>query len=86
VEFDWDEANIDHIARHQLIPPEVEDAVSDPQRIGASAQKSQEKRWALLGSTLEGRILFVVFTRRDGMIRVVTARDATDTEKRRYRR
>jgi uncharacterized protein len=86
LEFDWDDANIEHIAQHQLIPPEVEDALCDPRRIGATANKSQEKRWAILGSTLEGRVLFVVFTKREELIRVVTARDATNTEKRRYRR
>lgn len=85
--FDWDNANIDHIIRHNIIPLEVEDALIDPRRIGTSPRKlSEEKRWAVLGSTSEGRILFVVFTRREGMIRVVTARDATEQEKRRYRK
>jgi uncharacterized protein len=87
MEFDWDNGNIQHIARHDLFPQEVEAALLDPRRVGVSSRKSsQEKRWAMLGSTSEGRILFVVFTRRDGFIRVVTARDATDQEKRTYRR
>jgi uncharacterized protein len=87
MEFDWDDGNIQHIARHNLFPQEVEAALLDPRRVGVSSRKSpQEKRWAMLGSTSEGRILFVVFTRRDGFIRVVTARDATDQEKRTYRR
>jgi uncharacterized protein len=85
--FDWDNANIDHITQHNVVPSEVEDALIDPRRVGASPKKvSEEKRWAVLGNTSEGRILFVVFTRRAGMIRVVTARDATEQEKRRYRK
>jgi uncharacterized DUF497 family protein len=46
----------------------------------------RERRWALLGATEEGRRLYVVYTRRRGRIRVVSARDATPREKRRYRK
>ena len=87
MDFDWDENNINHIARHNVTPEEVQSAFYDSRRIGVSPRKvSQERRWAMLGSTQYGRILFVVFTRREGLIRVVTARDATDKEKRTYRR
>ena len=85
--FDWDQANIEHIARHNLIPEEVEEALLDRQKIGTSAyQQKNEQRWAALGKSYNGRVLFVVFTRRNGFIRVITARDATPKEKRRYRR
>lgn len=36
--------------------------------------------------TEQGRILYVSFTIRRGMIRVVTAYDASDRQKRQYRR
>lgn len=86
--FEWDDDNIDKIvARHDVEPWEVEDALSDPSRIGGSAYNvGGERRWALLGMTETGRILFVVFTRRRGRVRVVTARDAEGPEKRRYRK
>lgn len=85
--FDWNEANVSHISRHNVIPEEAEEALLDPRRIGIPAyQVATEQRWAVLGATENGRILFVVFTRREGLIRVVTARDATNKEKRRYRR
>ena len=45
-----------------------------------------EARGAVIGATDAGRILFVVFTRRRSTVRVITARDATPAEKRRYRR
>ncbi len=65
----------------------MEEALLDPQRIGAAAYNvGQERRWAHLGATELGRILFVVFTRRGGRIRVITARDAERAERRRYRR
>jgi uncharacterized protein len=84
--FDWDEANVSHIAGHGIDPAEVEDALLDAMRIGASARNiAGERRWAVLGSTDAGRVLYVVFTRREGLVRVITARDADRAQKRRYR-
>jgi uncharacterized protein len=68
-------------------PEEAEQALSDPDRIGVSAYNVKgERRWAYLGATEAGRILFVVHTHRRRRIRIVTARDATDRDKRRYRK
>jgi hypothetical protein len=39
-----------------------------------------------LGAREEGRVLFLIFTRRRGRVRAITARDATPEEKRRYRK
>lgn len=85
--FEWDDANADHIARHAVTPEEAEEALLDPRRIGTPAYSVEgEARTAILGSTEDGRVLFVVFTRRHGLVRVVTARDAAPAERRRYRR
>jgi uncharacterized DUF497 family protein len=82
--FDWDDGNEGHLEDFEC--EEVEEAVLDPDRIGAEAYNvGGEERWALLGATDAGDILFVVFTHRNGLIRVVTARNATKKEKRRYR-
>ena len=35
--FEWDTTNIDHITRQNVIPEEVEYALWDSQKIGASA-------------------------------------------------
>ncbi|MDN5696463.1 MAG: BrnT family toxin [Rubrobacter sp.] len=86
-DFDWDEANIGHVARHEVEPWEAEEALLDTGRVGTAAYNVRgETRWATLGATEAGRVLFVVSTRRAEKIRVVTARDAEDKEKRRYRR
>jgi uncharacterized DUF497 family protein len=86
-EFDWDTGNVEHISEHQIEPEEAEQALLDPGRIPAPAYQAQhERRRAVLGATESGRVLFVVFTHRAGRLRVVTARDATDRERRRYRR
>lgn len=85
--FDWDEANLDHIADHGISAAEAEDALLDPRRIPASAyQGVNERRHAVLGATIEGRLLFVVFTHRNELVRVITARNANAQEKRRYER
>lgn len=67
-------------------PSEAEQALGDPDGIGVTAYAVRgERRWPHLGATEGGRVLFVVYTRRRRRIRVVTARDATDRDKRRYR-
>ena len=58
-----------------------------PRRIGVQAYRvGQETRWALIGMTEAGRVLFVVVTRRQDRVRPITARDATSAERSRYRR
>ncbi len=86
-EFDWDDGNIEHIARHGVEPWEAEESLLDPNRIGTPVYSvGRETRRAVLGATEAGRVLFLVFTRRSGRVRVVTARDAEIREKRRYRK
>lgn len=86
-EFDWDEANVEHIARHGVEPYEVEGALLDPGRVARDVRNARgEVRRAVLGATEAGRVLFVVYTIRDGRIRSVMGRDATDGEKKAYRR
>lgn len=85
-DFDWDDDNVEHIARHQVLLEEVEEALADPERITRPAHRSSEPRFGFLGATEAGRLLFVVVTPRRGLIRVVMARDADRTEKALYRR
>lgn len=63
VEFDWDEANEAHIARHGIEPAEAEEAATDPDRVAAPAYRSQrgKPRQGVTGRTEGGLIL----TRRD---------------------
>jgi len=87
VELDWDDANEEHIARHGVRPEEAEETLMDPRRTKAPAYSTErERRRAALGATMDGRLLFVVYTVRHGRLRVVAARDATARQRRRYRR
>lgn len=72
--FDWDEANIKHIAEHGVIPEEAEQALlDDPLEMGFDTSELGEERWTYLGETNQARILEVVITMRGEKIRVVTA-------------
>lgn len=85
--FDWDEANLEHATRHGIKDFEIEDAVLDVESMEVAAKDVRgERREALIGSTAGGRIVVIVYTDREGKIRPISARDATDAEKRRYRR
>ena len=73
IEFDWDEANIDHAARHNVQPDEAEQVIlNDPLDVGMEIVEGEE-RYLNLGVTFQGRVLLVVTTWRDNRIRVVTA-------------
>jgi uncharacterized protein len=81
--FDWDDDNIRHIERHEFTPDEVEEVFSSVYRL----RRGREKRLIALGRTFEGRLVFVVFHRLPGgIVRVITARDMDDSERRRFRR
>lgn len=83
--FLWDGGNLDHIARHLVTPNDVEDVFSDPhRRVIPGRLINGEWRNVLSGATPGGRILLVVYTRREGAIRVITAYRATPRVQRLY--
>jgi uncharacterized protein len=85
--LDWDEGNEEHILGHGVAPFEVEEALLDPQGLRADAHNAPgERRFAFIGATEDGRVLFVVYAERNGKVRPITARDASAAQKRRYGR
>jgi uncharacterized DUF497 family protein len=86
--FDWDnpedsDGNVAHIARHEIIPEEVEE-VFEEDLIVRRGRKGYRLAY---GQTCAGRYLLVVFVLKPGnILRVVTARDLDEMEKRYYRR
>ncbi len=87
--FDWDEDNaIKNWERHRVTPEETEDVFfhdpfvmrSDP------ARSKREKRYWALGRTSRDRKLFVAFTIRRKLIRVISARDMSRSESEEYQR
>jgi len=87
MELLWDEANLEHIARHNVEDYEVEEALNDPDKVRLSAYNTaDERRFGFIGKTENGRILAVALTAREGGWRPFMARDAVEKEKRSYRR
>lgn len=85
--FEWDDDNVEHLARHAVAPEGAEEAVSDPDRTPAVAYRVPgERRRAIIGVTQNGRSLYVVYTVRRRVVRVVSARDATERNRQHHRR
>ena len=87
--FDWDEVNLSkNWERQRVTPEEAEDLFfHDPFVLRSDVGHSRhEKRYRALGQTGAGRMLFVAFTVRGKLIRVVSVRDMNRREKEEYQR
>lgn len=86
--FDWDEGNLEkNLEKHDVAFWEAEEAFFNRPlvlRIDESHSVS-ESRFYALGRTDSGRRLFVGFTMRGALIRVISTRDMTRREIAAYR-
>lgn len=85
--FDWDEGNSDkNLISHQVSDSECEEVFFNRPLIVADDKKHSiaEKRHYVLGRTDADRYLFVAFTIRNNLIRVISARDMNNNETTRY--
>jgi uncharacterized DUF497 family protein len=82
--FDWDAANMQHIARHGIAPDECEAYRNGPMMIERQRRK-RERRRLCLGETNRGRLLTFVVVERTGKIRFVTAYPMDALQRRIYR-
>ena len=85
-QFEWDDSNIAHLARHAVSTDEAEQAILDPDAVVLEIQSGNEDRVKAVGMTRSGRILEVVFTFRAMEIQPITAYDATARTQRLYLR
>lgn len=86
--FDWDEGNLDKsLLKHDVAFWEAEEAFFNrPFVVRADVEHSvEESRFYALGNTDAGRPLFLVFTLRGPLVRVISARDMTRRERAAYR-
>jgi hypothetical protein len=82
-EFQWDDVNEEHIARHGVTPAEVEELFVA--RILVT--RGRMGRTLVLGRSAAGRYLSVIVEKLGaGWVRVVTARDMAPKERRHYAR
>jgi uncharacterized DUF497 family protein len=85
--FGWDEANTQkNWERHRVTPEEAEAVFfNEPLVVRSDVRHSkQEQRYYALGRTDGGRYLFVVFTIRNSLLRVISVRDMNRRERSAY--
>jgi len=86
-EFQWDPAKAAaNVRKHRVTFSEAATAFSDPlsATIDDRAHSDEEQRYVLFGISERGRLLAVMHTERDGVIRIISARKATRAEQREY--
>jgi uncharacterized DUF497 family protein len=85
--FEWDEGNATKIwERHRVTQGECEQLFFNrPLVVGEdTAHSKTEPRYFALGETDAGRRLFLAFTVRKNLIRVISARDMNRRERKAY--
>ena len=85
--FDWDEANSHkNWERHRVSPEDAEGVFfNEPLVVRSDLRHSRrEKRYYALGQTDGGRYLFVAFTIRRPLLRIISARDMNRREREAY--
>ena len=84
--FDWDEHNLEHLAKHDVEACEAEDIFFDDYNLSTDAYNvDDEKRCGILGKTESGRILKVIYTFRNNNLRVISAMEANKSQRKRYK-
>ena len=83
-EFEWNDRNIGHIVRHNISPDEVEDVAFDDE---PWIRKGRRGTRYMLGYTIGGRYLFIVYSLENkGIARVITAMDMDEKTRKLYKK
>ncbi len=83
--FEWDSGNIEKCQKHGVSLDEIEDLFERRILIiDAPHDAVIERRFRVIGTTAEGRALFVVFTLRNDRVRPLSARYVHKKEVERY--
>jgi len=87
VDFDWTNGNIVKIlSKHKVTVQEAEAVFCNkPLYIAPDIQHSaNEERFLAFGQTFENRKMFIAFTMRGNRVRVISARDLSRQERKRF--
>jgi len=83
-EFDWDSRkNHTNFLKHGISFEEVVSLFEEPY-LRIRSDRSEEMRWMALGNA-QGRIVAVIYTERNGRIRIISARMARKYEREIYK-
>jgi uncharacterized DUF497 family protein len=82
--FEWDEdKSTANLAKHRISFDEASEVFYGPVIVQES-NRNNEERWIAIGKS-HGRIVTVIFTRRNDLIRIISARHPRPDEERAYR-
>ncbi len=87
LEFEWDERKAKtNLRKHGISFEEAISVFVDPlsSTIFDPLHSNDEDRFVIIGSSLQRRLLVVIFTDRDETIRIISARRATRHERKDY--
>ena len=88
IDFEWDERKAEtNACKHGVTFEEAADAFSDPYArvIPDPDHSDYEERFVLVGMSLQARVLTVCHCERgEGIIRIISARKSTRTEREQY--
>ena len=83
--FEWDEAKAaSNLKKHGVDFADAVGVFDDPLALSMPDDSPEEQRYAGVGADVLGRILIVVYTNRGDNVRIISARPATASERRRY--
>lgn len=88
MKFEWDQRKAQaNIAKHNVSFEEAETVFFDPTAaiFDDEWHSTEERREIIIGYSQRNRLLLVCFTEREGtVIRIISSREATPTERRRH--
>ncbi|WP_041193453.1 BrnT family toxin [Candidatus Symbiobacter mobilis] len=85
--YEWDEHKATaNLSKHGVSFEEAKTVFDDPLYVDFYDPDHSygEHRFILLGQSKQGRLLFVSYMERNGSIRLISAREATPSERRAY--
>ena len=85
--FQWDRGNIDkNLTKHNVENWECEQVFFNRPLLVLDDPKhsASEERWAAFGKTDSERFLVVIYTKRNNLIRIISARDMNKRERKFY--
>lgn len=83
IEFEWDTGNTNKNQKHHVTDSEAEEIFFDPNKVTFTDtihSTKNEERLRIIGKTKKDRLLFIVFTKRNKKIRIISARDINRRE------
>jgi uncharacterized DUF497 family protein len=87
MEYEWDNNKaVANLSKHGVSFEEAKTVFDDPLYVDFydPNHSYNEHRFILLGESIQGRLLFVSYMERGNVIRIISAREATQSERKAY--